>query len=293
MEKTSVRLPVLLLPIMLVWAYFPTLLALVHTWATSPQYSHGFLVPVFAGYLIHRRLQAERSPDAKPGHDAPWAVPLGIVFLCMTLALRMVGAVYYLPYFDGISIIPCIMSMVLLIGGSQWFARTWAATLFLFFMVPLFYRAELFFGSHLQRVATVGSTFMLQTLGLPAIAEGNTILLNEVRLGIVEQCSGLRMLMTFFAFSIGTAMIIERHWIEKVCIIASALPIAIVCNILRITGTGWAFLYVDGQGAHDMIHDVAGWLMMPFGLLLLFVELWYLARVFEHDDDARPALVGA
>ena len=38
----------------------------------------------------------------------------------------------------------------------------------------------------LQRLATEVSTYVLQTLGQPAIAEGNTILIRDFKLGIVE-----------------------------------------------------------------------------------------------------------
>jgi hypothetical protein len=63
--------------------------------------------------------------------------------------------------------------------------------------------------------ATTVSTFVLQVLGRPAIAEGNVILLNDIELGIVEACSGLRMLVTFFTFSTGVAMLIRKPWLEK------------------------------------------------------------------------------
>jgi hypothetical protein len=49
MEKTSYRLPAIVLPVVLLWGYYPTLLAMVQKWASDPQYSHGFLVPLFSG----------------------------------------------------------------------------------------------------------------------------------------------------------------------------------------------------------------------------------------------------
>lgn len=291
MEKTSYRLPAIVLPLLLIWAYFPTLVAMVQKWATDPQYSHGFLVPLFSAYLIYRRLHTEADLPARScGGD--WAVPLGLCLLGLSAVLRVLAALLYLQFFDALSLLPCILGMITLLGGRQWFARSWAAVLFLFFMLPLPYRAELFLGYPLQRIATMGSTFLLQTLSFPAIAEGNTILLNDVKLGIVEQCSGLRMLMTFFAFSVATTLIIERSWLIKLFVVVSAVPIAIVTNILRITGTGWAFTYFDGKETQAFIHDLAGWLMMPMGLLLLFAELWYLSRAIVEEEKAGPVLVG-
>ena len=67
---------------------------------------------------------------------------------------------------------------------------------------------------------TTASTFALQTLGLPAVAEGNVILLNDVRLGVVEACSGLRMLVIFFALSTAVALLMRRPLWEMTGMIA-------------------------------------------------------------------------
>ncbi len=59
-------------------------------------------------------------------------------------------------------------------------------------------------------------------------------MLGETRLGVEEACSGLRMLMVFLAISVA-AMIPERtHALEKLLILLSAVPIALICNISRI-----------------------------------------------------------
>src|SRR5207244_4033561 len=85
---------------------------------------------------------------------------------------------------------------------------------------------------------TICSTFALQTLGLPALAEGNVILLNEVEIGIVEACSGLRMLVIFFALSTAVALLSRRPLTDRVAIVVSAIPIALLSNLLRIIVTG-------------------------------------------------------
>ena len=68
--------------------------------------------------------------------------------------------------------------------------------------------------------ATIASTFLLQCFGQPAIAEGNRILIEDVTLNVVEACSGLRMLVTFFAFSVAAALLMDRHWIVKGLVLA-------------------------------------------------------------------------
>src|SRR5436305_1327663 len=83
----------------------------------------------------------------------------------------------------------------------------------------------------------------------PALAEGNVIQLNEIELGIVEACSGLRMLVVFFALSTAVALLIRKPLWEKTLIAFSAIPIALASNILRITVTGIVYEVLgDGFG---------------------------------------------
>jgi exosortase len=132
----------------------------------------------------------------------------------------------------------------------------------------------------LRRLATAASTYALQTLGLPALAEGNVIRLNDVRIGVVEACSGLSMLMVFFSLSTALALLIGRpRWIKTILVL-SAVPIALVSNVARITITGLLHEWVGSRVADAFFHDVAGWLMMPAALGLLWLVLHVLDRLF-------------
>src|SRR5262249_49418232 len=147
----------------------------------------------------------------------------------------------------------------------------WPAILFLFFMVPLPFTVATLLSAPLQGLATVCSTFVLQTLGLPALAEGNIIRINDAHIGIVEACSGLRMLVVFFALSTGMALLIKAPLGDKLFLVASSVPIALVANILRITITGMLHEMVSSEIANIFFHDVAGWLMMPLALVMLWL----------------------
>jgi exosortase len=143
----------------------------------------------------------------------------------------------------------------------------------------------------LQRIATLASTFALQTIGLPALADGNVILLNDVELGIVEACSGLRMLVIFFALSTAVVLVIKRRPWEKALLVASAVPIALVANVTRITVTGVLHETAGREIADAVFHDLAGWLMMPLALGLLWVELKLLSRLLL-DTAPGPVRLG-
>src|SRR5205814_5698743 len=120
--------------------------------------------------------------------------------------------------------------------------RTGPAIAFLTFMVPLPYELERNVGQPLKSAATECSTFMLQTLGQPAVRDGNLILIDEVRLGVVDACSGLKMLVTFAAFSAGAVLLVRRTRFEKLMVLLGIVPVAIVANVLRIVGTGLCYV---------------------------------------------------
>jgi exosortase len=271
------------------WAWYPTFVQLVQKWAHDPQYSHGFLVPFFALYLLHVR---------RPTHaQNPWPLPvLGLIVLGLALSLRLCGGFWGYSWFDALSLLPALAGVALMFGGFPWLKWSWPSVAFLFFMIPLPYTIEVMLSGRLQTLATVGSTMLLQTLGQSALAEGNTILLqagdHEVKLGIVEACSGLRMLMTFFAFSTAVGVLVRRPLAEKLVIVLSAVPIALVTNVLRITATGLMHVYVGDKTANVFFHDLAGWVMMPVCLFFLWAELRLLQSLFIDPEPTDPRLPG-
>jgi exosortase len=257
----------------MLWAFWSTFTDLAQTWNTNPQYSHGFLVPVFAAVLLYLRRTRLDPAALQPSW---W----GVLLLAAGLGLRLFGAFYYYLALDSFSIVPCVAGLVLLVGGRAAWRWAWPAILFLSFMIPLPYRVATALSGPLQSLATVSSTFVMQVFGLPALAEGNVILLNDHRIGIVEACSGLRMLVVFFALSTAVVLVIRRHWIDKVLILASAVPIALISNIFRVTITGAMYEAGYSEMANSFFHDFAGWLMMPLALGLLWIELKVLGGLF-------------
>ncbi|MFM7151114.1 MAG: exosortase/archaeosortase family protein, partial [Gemmataceae bacterium] len=255
----------------------------VQAWNSNPQYSHGFLVPFFAVFLLlHRREKVQRA-SFRPNI-------FGLALLALGLGCKVFAAYGHYVSLDPLSLIPCVAGLVFLAGG--WTAWTWAwpSVLFLVFMIPLPYFAAVAMSAQLQNLATVVSTFLMQTMGMPAIAEGNVILLNDHEIGVVEACSGLRMLVVFFAQAAAVVLLIDRPWIDKAIILVSAVPIALISNILRITVTGMMYDMGYGEFASHFFHDVAGWLMMPLALAMLGIELAILRLLFI--DDPKRVLPG-
>jgi exosortase len=265
----------------LAWAYWTTLEEMAQRWSSDPQYSHGYLVPAFALLLLWLRRDMVRDVKLRPA----WS---GLLILAMAAVVRLGGAFYHFIWLDEIALLPLVAGLLLLAGGWAAWRWAWPAVLFLGFMVPLPYRLGVAMADPLRRMAAAGSTFLLQTLGRPALAEGNVILLNDIKLDVVDACSGLRMLMIFFALATAVAFVMQRPLWEKLLVVASAAPIAVLVNIIRIAATGLVHEAAGQATAKTLFHDLAGWLMMPVALALLAAELWVLKRLWIETEDNWP-----
>jgi exosortase len=263
-----------------IWAYWPTLQHLVGRWWRDPQASHGFIVPVLASLVLWSRKRT--FPDRL--QPALW----GVCVVSAAAFLRLFAAYLYLDWFDGVSLVLTLVGVVVLVGGAPLLGWSWPALVVLVFLLPLPYGLEITLGAPLQQLATLAGTYALQTFGYPAISEGNVILIDDYRIGVMDACNGLGMLVAFFALSTTVALIIQRSLTDRLVIFFSAIPVGVLMNLLRIAATGVAFPLFGRRAADVLFHDLAGWLMMPLALAVLWVELRFLKHLFVTREYRGP-----
>jgi exosortase len=150
----------------------------------------------------------------------------------------------------------------------------------------------------LKSASTKASHFALETLGIECYTEGNRIMLDGVDLGVVDACSGLRMFTIFLALAGGIALVTSRPIWERVAIFLSAIPISLAVNSIRITLTGLAYHFLGSEGEvariiKMVLHDFAGWIMMPMALGLLYLIYQILAHVIIEEEPESLSPIGA
>ncbi len=266
------------------WVFWPIVSTMAERWSNDPRYAHGYLVPMFSMALLWLRWPKISTADLRPSM-------MGLAFIALGVIVLLLGGYFRQETIEGLALLAYLAGVVLLLGGWPALKWSWPSILFLMFMIPLPWRVENALGPPLQWLATKASTFTLQTLGFMAFAEGNVIQLNDARIGVVEACSGLSMLITFIALSVGMALVVERPLLDKFVLVASAIPVALLANIARITLTGVLHELISGQVADKFYHDLAGWVMIPLALVLYWCEIW----IFSHmliEVEARPVLAG-
>jgi exosortase len=270
----------------LAWSYGPMFIALARRWYRDPDYTHGFLVVPFAVLLLwsRREMVAEVSP-----RGTLW----GFALLALAGVMRWASAYYSFVLLNSASLLPCAAGLVLLMGGWRWLWWAAPSIVFLGFMFPLPGFATGYLSQPLQHAGTIVATYLLQLIGIPAASEGNLILLTDAQLGVVEACSGLKMMVMFFAVCIAVAFLVKRPLLDRILIVSSAVPIALLANVFRLIITGVLHEYVGGRTADTFFHDLAGWFMMPAAMILLGIELLLLSRLLVIPQRAAAASIAS
>lgn len=274
---------VLLLLVLTAWSYWPTITDLFKEWQGDDDYSAGQLVPLVAIFMVWRERKRLSECSLTP---CWWA---GIVLLVLAQAARTYGLLFMFESAERYSLVLTVAGLVLTVAGWQVFRRVSWVLLFLFLMVPLPGRVHNLIGGPLQKMATDGSVFLLEAFGVRVSQQGNVMTLNQdTPLAVAEACSGLRMLTAFIIVAGFIAYMVKRPRWQKAVVFASSIPVAVICNIVRIFATAVIMLYLSAEAAEKFFHDFAGFVMMPIAVLLMFSELWLMEKLVVPDPRSQP-----
>jgi exosortase len=254
------------------WSYWPGLVNLWNVWQRSDEYSSGLLVPFLAIYILW-----SRRHDIAQCHIGPsvW----GLFAFVAAQGPRMFGL--YLGYgaAENLSIVLSIAALVLLLCGWQLFRKVATVLLFLCLMLSWPNRIRAALALPLQHWATSSAIFCLEIMGYDVIQEGNIIHIGQARVAVAEACNGLRMITAFFVISGLVVLLVRRKWWEKLIVLASSLPIALLCNTVRLTITAIAFTILSGEHWEKIFHDFGGYAMMPLAITAIVTVLWLLTKL--------------
>ena len=249
--------------VLLVAIYFRIAIKLVGDWYNIPDYSHGFLVPLFAGFLVWDNRNAIRATPVRPS----WA---GIGLIVFALIVLILG-VY------GVELFTSRISFVFLLAGLIWtfFGRPMLKRLLfpLFVLVLAIPFPAIVFNQitfPLQLLASRLASMVLPLLGVPVLQDGNVIELPVMKLEVAEACSGIRSLMSLFTLAVFYGYFLEKTTTRRVILALASIPIAVAANVARIVGTGLFVQYWDPVKALGFFHEFSGWVMFVISLGCLY-----------------------
>ena len=242
--------------------FFQPLAWLFGAWLSDPYYSHGFLVPVIAAFLVWRAKGRLALLPAAPSR-------IGLALLALALLLA-VAAISRQAYFAA------SLSLPFALAGVVLYLKGWASLHALLFpfaylvlMIPLPFVGDL--ALRLQAWTSTLSALAANLAGVPAQADGSTVSIPRADFVVGLACSGLSSIIALLA--LGTLLVFSlqgRGW-AKAILVASIFPIAVVSNGLRVASLLWVASRFGSEAGLRYHDTVAGFLSWGLAVALLLL----------------------
>ena len=249
-------------------------LDLVNQWREDENYSHGFLIPFVSGFLVWRKWPEIISLEKKP-----WG--FGLFFFILGLSLFIFGHIGGEFFLQRFSMILVILGLIL--WNLGWlYAKLLAFPLFfLIFMIPWPYILYDSIAFPLQILASKVATVSLSLLHVPVFREGNIIHLTSTTLQVEDACSGIRSLVSLLALTTIYSYVAQKVFLSRLILVASAIPIAVLLNSLRVSITGVMAAFYGDRVAQGFFHGFSGWVVFLFAFILIFFVNRFISHVFK------------
>jgi exosortase len=257
--------------------YFQVIIGLVNDWWVDSNYSHGFLVPLVSAYLIWKKKDRLKSLEKKRSY---W----GFLILLSGLGIYIIGTAGSEYFSARFSLVIVLFGFLFYLNGKEWAKELLFPVAFLAFMVPIPYVIYYSIAFPMQLFSTKLSYYILHSIGLPSIRQGNIIYLPNYSLEVVEACSGLRSLVSLLALGTFFAYVTFKSNLKRFILFLSIFPIAIGANIFRILITAVGAYVVSPKLAEDFLHKLSGlivFLISVFSLFILSRIIRIISRVKE------------
>jgi exosortase len=263
-------------------------------WVSDPSWSHGFLIPLFSLYFVNQRKAEILATRTRPSY-------LGLPLLIAAIAFYVFNTVSPsgYAYFRSLAMIGALACICLFLGG--WGLMRWVGlpVVYLLFAVPLPQRTYVALTMPMRQLAaTIAAALLNLTQSVQTSVSGVVIDIFyqgqplEPALNVAQACSGMRLLMAFLALGVAKAYLHERVLWQRGVLLVSSIPIAIFCNVVRVTVTGFIYVFVHPRYTQGIYHDVLGMTMLPLAFGLYGVLAWFMTSLFvEESQGPDEALV--
>ena len=283
------------------FVYFMVLVKLGSDWWYDENYSHGLLIPFVIAFIMWQERSRFANVSAQP---AAWLGAVGVAISTLMLWAGTAGAELFV---QRLSLVLMLASVVVYFFGVR-LMRFVAVPLFLLLLaipIPQIVFNKIAFP--LQLFASRCAVAAMSFFSIPVLRQGNVIELMPLgatepkKLAVVEACSGIRSLMTLVTLAVIYAYFTtpkspasKRLTIARsVILVLSAVPIAILTNAVRVSGTGVLAHYYGTRVADGFFHSFSGWVVYIAAALLLFATGWILDRftgLFSSKSKASPSI---
>src|SRR6266850_3085298 len=305
----------------LAFVYFAVLEKLGRDWWHDENYSHGLLIPFVIGYILWQERKRFQAAQTRP---AVWFGAIGVTISLLALWAGTAGAELFL---QRISLVVMMASVAIFFWGFRLLRLVFVPLMLFVLAIPIPQIVFHKIAFPLQLFASRCAVGAMSLLNIPVLRQGNVIELMPLgastpkKLAVVEACSGIRSLMTLVTLAVIYAYFTKPRptnfslsqtseegpankddklkfvghlfksfafWRSLILVVA-AVPIAILTNALRVSGTGVLAHYYGTRVADGFFHSFSGWVIYIVAALLLFATGWVMDRAaaFARKDRDR------
>ncbi|HWS56518.1 MAG TPA: exosortase/archaeosortase family protein [Pyrinomonadaceae bacterium] len=273
------------------FVYWGVIVRLARFWWEDENYSHGLLIPFVIGYILWTERDRLASAAGRP---RVWWGGAAAVAALLALWAGTAGAELFV---QRASLLLLAAGVVVYFWGFR-LLRAVAVPLFLLALaipIPTIVFNKVAFP--LQLFASRCAVWAMRVFDIPVLREGNVIELLPLgstttrKLEVVEACSGIRSLMTLVTLAVVYAYFTHPEdkggdggrrsrfgALRAALIVVAAVPIAIITNAARVSGTGVLSHYYGTEVADGFFHSFSGWVVYIVAFLLLFAFGWLIDR---------------
>ena len=250
-------------------------LSLMVRWWERDEYSHGYMIPLVAGFLLWQKLPALAQSGLRPA----WAGAVLMLVAVLVWSMGEISSLYTIVQY-GFLLAIYALALALLGWRGSWLVA--AALAYLLFMIPLpqFLYANL--SQKLQLISSDLGVWVVRLFGISVYLEGNVIDLGTYKLQVVEACSGLRYLFPLMSFGFLIAAVYRGPWWHRLVIFLVTIPITVLMNSFRIGVIGITVDRWGNQAAEGFLHDFEGWVVFMACLAVLLLVVWLLNVLSGH-----------
>jgi exosortase len=201
-------------------------------------------------------------------------------------------------WISDVGMVITLFGTVLTLCGWRVMRVAWFPILFLICAIPwpgLFYSKV---AMPLQELAAQVAVGVLNVCGVDATQGGTKIFMSQPgkpdrTLNVAEACAGMRSLMTFISVGGAVGFLSHRPLWQKLIILFSAIPIAIFCNVMRVSGQGLLDHYVSEKFSESFAHQFVGLVMLMPAFFLILLVGWVLDQLFIEEHDEADTATGS
>lgn len=261
------------------------LVSLAQAWST-PEYSHGPLIPIISLYLFLRELR--QMPPLDP--EAPRTRWPGIAVLLLGLSVSVFGNLARVPDIVTYGMIVWVGGVVLTLFGWERGRHHLLPVLHLVFMLPLPQIIYWQMNIVLQTISSQIGVWVVSLAGIPVYLDGNVIDLGVYKLQVAEACSGLRYLFPILSFTYLFAILYRGPFWHKAVLMLSAVPLTVLMNSFRIGVIGILVNSYGIEQAEGFLHFFEGWVIFLACIGILFLMAIGLQRLTPNPLPLSEAI---